>query len=166
MARSRSFQRSGPKRMVQWVGPADQGYVAVASGGATLLASSGFTEKQTVVRVRGNVSVKATTVTADLDIVGAFGMGIVSTEAFTAGIVSIPEPFNDADWGGWFVWRSFNYHLEFISGVGTQFPDWNFEVDSKAMRIAGPNEMLVLVAESQGGAYSIAASVRTLIKLN
>ena len=152
--------------MTQWIGPADQNFVNVASGGATLVSSVLLGEPATVVRVRGQVSIKPTTYAADITIVGAWGMGIVSEEAFNAGVASIPEPFSDADWGGWFVWRNFSFHFEVIDNTGVFLASWDFEVDSKAMRKIGVNEVLVHVAESNLGAYSIAEGVRTLIKLH
>jgi len=103
---------------------------------------------------------------ADVNIIGAFGIGIVSTEAFEAGVGSMPEPFTDADWGGWMVWRSFSYRFDFSSATGVQFPNWSFEVDSKAMRKVGPNDHLVAIAESQGGGFEISTPLRTLLKFS
>ncbi len=160
----RTFAR-GAKRLTTWSGPADQGYVAVASAGATLIASSTFAQPATVVRVRGQVSLQVATA-ADLSIVGAFGMGVVSQEAFNAGVASIPEPFSDGDWGGWFVWRSFSYRWEFSDASGNVAMPWNFEIDSKAMRKIEANEVIVFVAESQSGAFSISTPLRVLIKLH
>jgi len=151
---------------MQWIGPAIQGYQAVASGGATLIGSAPFAEPSTIIRTRGQVSIIPSTAGADLNIVGAFGIGIVTSEALAAGVASVPEPFTDADWGGWYVWRSFSYNLEFSDATGLNFLNWNFEVDSKAMRKITTNESLVLVAESQGGAFSISTPIRTLVKLS
>ncbi len=123
-------------------------------------------EPLTVIRTRGLVSVKPASATADIEIVGALGFGVVSTEAFTAGIASIPEPYTDADWSGWFVWRSFTYDFEFEDASGIAYPDWNFELDSKAMRKFGPNESIVMIAESFSGAFNIAVSPRVLVKLS
>ena len=163
----RSFGRSGgPRRLTQWIGPADQNFVSVASGGGTLVAFGPLTEQTTIVRTRGMVTVRPAAVTVDLTVCGAFGVGIVSDEARVAGIASIPEPFSDADWGGWLVWRSFTYRFEFGTAVGIDFPNWSFEVDSKAMRKVSPNESFVFVAESQSGAYQISAPLRTLVKLS
>ncbi len=166
MARARRVVTRGARRLTQWIGPADQNYVSVASAGATLVASAPFEEQTTVVRARGQVSVIPAAFTTSLNIVGAFGVAIVSTEAFTAGIASIPEPFSDADWGGWFVWRSFSYRFEFDDATGLNFPRWDFEVDSKAMRRISPNETMVLIAESQTGAFQISAPLRVLVKLS
>ncbi len=167
MARRRhGFSRNGRSaRLTQWIGPAAQDYVNVASGGATIIANLPFEEPVTVMRNRGMVSVRLQAYTADLTIAGAFGIGIVSAEAFAAGVASIPEPFNDGDWGGWFVWRSFFQRFEFDSAVDSTFPAaMTLEVDSKGMRKVGSNEVLVQVAESQTGAFALASGLRTLIK--
>ena len=166
MAHPRRVLRTGPRRKMEWVGPANQGYVNVASQGATLLSSFNPTESITLIRTRGMVSLVPQTVTADVDIVGAFGMCIVSQQAFTAGAASVPEPFSDADWGGWFVWRSFAFKFEFATAASVNFPRWDFEIDSKGQRKIGPNDILVAVAESQAGAYSIATPLRQLFKLS
>ncbi len=131
-----------------------------------LLGSAPFEEAATIMRTRGQVSIIPQAVSADVAIAGAFGIGIVSQEAFAAGVASIPEPFSDGDWGGWFVWRAFTYRLEFIDASGTEFPNWTLEIDSKAMRKVSTNEVAVLVAESQAGAFAIATPVRLLVKLS
>ena len=155
-----------PRRKTTWIGPAVQGFVSVASGGATLLNSLINSEPETLVRIRGMVTIAPTVVSADVSIVGAVGMGLVSEEAFAAGIASIPEPFTDADWGGWVMWRSFSYKFEFADATGVNFPNWSFEVDSKAMRKATANERLVTIAESQSGAFDISTPLRALTMLH
>jgi len=167
MARARIHRPSfgsGPRRLTQWVAPANQGFVNVASAGATLISSFAPDEGMTIVRSRGMVSVRATSLASTIDIVGAYGEAIVTNEAFAAGVGSIPEPFTDADWGGWLVWRSFSYSW-LASSADIQTSEV-FEVDSKAMRKIGPNDVLVGIAESQVGAYSISSPVRTLVKLS
>jgi len=163
----RSFGRMtrSPQRLTRWVGPALQGYQTVSSGGALLIGSFPFEEPATIMRTRGQVSVLPAALGADVDIIGAYGIGVVTQEAFAAGVGSIPEPFTDADWGGWYVWRSFSYHFEFATAAAVNFPDWNFEVDSKAMRKVSNNEVLVIIAESQEGAYRLSSPLRTLVKL-
>ncbi len=162
---------AGPRRLTQWVGPAQQEFVAVASAGATLIASfdaeaQGF-PRPTLVRTRGEVSIRASAYNADLNIVGAFGMCVVSDQAFAAGVASVPEPFTDAGWNGWFVWQSFNYVIEHSTDVGKQAPaDRVYQVDSKAMRKIAENETVVLVCESFVGALTISMPVRMLIKLS
>jgi len=166
MSNSRRPFRTGTKRITAWAGIADQGFIAVASAGATLINSLTLGEPGTIVRVRGMVSVNPQALGASVAVVGAVGMGIVSAQAFAAGVGSMPEPFSDAEWGGWLVWRSFGYFLNVTSDIGRLMPDWNFEVDSKAMRKVGENEVLVTIAESQGGAFNISTPLRTLVKFS
>jgi len=166
VARRRFPSHTGSRRVTQWIGPADQGYVSVASGGATLIASTSFEDSTTVVRTRGHTSIQPGSFAADLNVIGAVGMAIVSAEALAAGITSIPEPFNDADWGGWLVWRSFSLHLDVATAAGFDSnAALEFELDSKAMRKITPNEALVIVAESQAGAFDISTPWRVLVKL-
>jgi len=131
-----------------------------------LIGSLPFIEQTTIVRTRGMITVIPQAFTADVNMTGAIGVGIVTDEALAAGVGSMPEPFTDADWGGWYVWRSFSYHLEFADATGLNFPNWSFEIDSKAMRKVSPNESLVIIAESQAGAFSINTPIRTLVKLS
>ncbi len=171
MARSSRFHRDGPKRKTTWVGPPDQNFVAVSSTAKTLVGSfdpeAAGLQMPTIVRSRGLCSVKPTALNADVTITGAFGLAVVSDQAFIAGAGSIPGPYDFADWEGWFVWQSFNYTFEFIDGSGFQGPvDLNIEVDSKAMRKVSSNETIVLMAESQIGAYSISMPLRLLFKLS
>ncbi len=168
MARARrTFAPRQSARLTQWIGPADQGFVNVSSGGSTLLANTSLEEPVTVMRTRGEIALRAQAVSVDLNIVGAFGMCVVSAEAVVAGITAIPTPFTDADWGGWFVWRSFSRRVEFNDATGVNLDAaWHFEIDSKAMRKITPNDVIVLIAESQGGAFTISTPVRMLIKLS
>ena len=168
--RRRPLRTGGPKRQVTWVAPADQGFVSVGGGAKILVAS--FTPfafgmvKPTVVRTRGEVSIKPSAFGVDVDIVGAYGMGVVSDQALAAGVTSIPGPWTDADWDGWFVWRSYSYHLEFTSGTGVRIISEQYTVDSKAMRKVSDNETVVIVAESQAVAFEISMPVRMLLKLS
>jgi len=121
----------------------------------------------TIVRTRGIISIKLTSYAADLDFCGVLGMGIVSDEALAAGAASIPRPFDDADWPGWFVWEPFCSRFEFLDATGTKFPaalSWKF--DSKAMRKVRVNETVVVMVESQSGAFETAVFFRQLYKLS
>ena len=167
---ARGFRRGhqgGHKRLTQWVGPALQDFVSVASGGATLISSIPFDEAATLVRIRGQATIQPGSFAADLNVVGAIGVGFVSTEALNIGVTAIPEPFTDADWGGWALWRAFGLHLDVQSAVGFDAQGAiQLELDSKAMRKGGPSESLVAIAESQAGAFDIALTMRTLVKLS
>jgi len=155
------------RRQTQWISPAVQGYVNVASGGATVIANIPHEDPLTYMRTRGFVGIAPQTMAADLAIVGAFGIGVVTAEAFAAGIASIPEPFTDGDWGGWFVWRSFSSLVQVADATGKLYlaAESGFEVDSKAMRKVSNNEVVVIVAESQQGAFKIFDGTRHLVAL-
>ena len=169
MARARGFVRGrthGPGRLTQWIGPADQNFVNVATGATAIIGSISFEGAQTVVRNRGLLYITPQAFSADVTVVGAVGMAVVSTEAFAAGAASIPSPYRDADWGGWLLWQPYAYFLNFGTDVGSREGTRQYTLDSKSMRKITPNETLVLMAESQVGAVSIGMTIRTLIKLS
>jgi len=141
-------------------------FTAVAAGGATILTSLSFESPGTLIRTRGMVSVFPQAAGADINVVGAFGIGIVSAEALSVGITAIPTPFTDADWGGWMVLQPFAFRLDVTSDIGRLISSLQIEVDSKAMRKVGPNTAAVVVAESLSGALSVADTTRLLLKLH
>ena len=166
MARSSRFTRprGTSKRLTEWSGLADQTGVNVASAGATLISSVSFEDPGTIVRARGSFMWRPQVYNADLSMAGAFGIGLVSSEALAVGITAIPTPFSDSDWGGWMVWQSFSGRMEFRSDAGTRFADSfvEIQIDSKAMRKVEPSTAMVFVAESQSGAMFVAEQVRLL----
>jgi len=168
MPRARRLRAThgGHRRLNEWVGPPEQGFISVATGGSTIISTLNIEEAVTIVRTRGMVSVFPAVFSADLNVVGAFGCGIVSAEALAIGITAVPTPYSDADWPGWFVWESFAFRFEFGSGAEGFMPaSLQIPIDSKGMRKIGSNEAFVCVAESQEGAFSIADTTRQLIKL-
>ena len=160
------FRNDSNRRKTEWSTFDATGYQNVSSGGATVLSGLAFESPGTLVRTRGRMSIKPQTTSADLDIVGAFGIGIVSAEAFGVGVTAVPEPFSDADWGGWMVMEPFAMHFEQVTNVGQLIASWQFEIDSKAMRKVEPNSVAVIVAESLSGAYAIADTTRLLLMLH
>jgi len=156
----------GVRRQTAWSGLPDQAFIAVAAAGATLLSAITFEAPGTIVRSRGQLSVRPTSTTADGEFVGAFGVGLVSREAFDVGITAIPHPYRDADWGGWMVWQPWALRFDSITQAGVLLSSWSFNIDSKAMRKVEPNSAMVFVAESQGGAVSVANTVRILQMLH
>ena len=167
MAR-RTFSRPvvrGKKRAVTWIVGADDGSSSISGNTNTILQSRVIAQDETVVRSRGGFLIRPTVVTADLDIVGALGIAVVSDQAFGAGAASIPGPWTNGSWDEWYVWQPFALHLEFtvddtnfLSGV------W-FPFDSKAMRKSSAGDTQVIMVESQGAAFSIMMGWRQLIKL-
>jgi len=158
------------KRKTVWIGTAIQSDVALASSVSLIVSAFSPVDlgalKPTVVRSRGLFSVWPTAFGADLDFSGAYGLGIVSDEAFVAGQGSIPRPFDDDDWPGWIVHGYFAGHLEFQSGTGIENTIQQHVIDSKAMRKVGPNETLVWMAESHEGAVQVNIQARVLLMLS
>jgi len=169
--RSRGFPSRGKRRAVTWVGQPDQGYTTIGANAKVLIASfdpsAAGLPKPTIVRSRGQVSIRPPVSTStDAAIVGAYGLGIVSDQAFGVGITAIPGPWSRSDWDGWVVWRSFAFMLDFYTGAGVIMASIQQEVDSKGMRKMSDNETLVFVAESQAVSFDISMNIRTLFKLS
>ena len=99
--------------MTQWSQFDQVPVSSVSNTGSTLLSGLAFEIPGTIIRTRGMITIFPTSFGADLNVVGAFGIGLVSAEAFAAGIASVPEPYADSDWGGWMVLQPFAFHLEF-----------------------------------------------------
>ena len=99
---------------------------------------SGEGQKNTLVRIRGMAVVFLTTLTSAGDgFDGALGIGLVSNEAFAAGVASQPGALTDADWDGW-VWHSF-FHVHGVTatvsdGVNANLFMVRIPIDSKAQR--------------------------------
>ncbi len=169
MARPRGSSQSA-KRLTQWVGAADQGTIAIATGSNVVhssFAPSAFDMiRPTVVRTRGTAIFTPTAWSADLEFSGAYGLGVVSDQALAAGAGSIPRPFDDDDWGGWLVHGYYWGDLEFGSATGTHPWPYTVNIDSKAMRKVGVNESLVWMVESQVGAIQAGIHARVLLKLS
>jgi len=154
----------GAKRQSDWINSADQGYVVVGANASVLHQSAAAIGNNTIIRTRGLVSVN-TTSEADTEVVGAYGMGIVTAQAFAAGAASIPGPFTDADWDGWFVHGYWSYRLELAGTAGTLLIDSvEMPIDSKAMRKINGSEVLVVMCESQADACRVAINFRMLLK--
>jgi len=151
---------------MEWVAPADQNFVNVATGASGIIASLTPGESLTVIRNRGLLMITPQSFAADVTLVGAVGICVVSSQAFAAGAASIPGPFTDADWGGWLLWQPYGYFLEFTDGTGLRQADQQYTLDSKSMRKVTPNEVLVQMCESQVGAVSCSMTIRTLLKLS
>ena len=156
-----------PRRRSLWVGYADQGFLAVGAG--LKVAMSNFTlatlDSLTVVRNRGILAVNSTAVAIDQNVVGAYGIGIVTQQAFAAGVASIPGPWTDSDWDGWMVLIPFSFRYDITTDVGRLITTREITIDSKAMRKMEANETLVAMVESQAVAFDVSAPVRTLVKL-
>ena len=162
------FPARSSRRATEWVAPADQGFINVGAGAKVIhqtfaIDTSQFAPGATIVRTRGMLSVKLQSYAADLDVVGAMGMTVVSDEAVAAGVASIPGPWGAADWEGWFVWEAFGFHFEATAGVDVM-GSIQIPFDSKAMRKVSSGQTVVVLVESQQFAFSTAVMFRQLYK--
>ncbi len=138
---------------------------AVVGNTNTIVQSFAVTENFTVARVRGMMSIALSAYSADISLVGAMGMAIVSDQAFAAGAASIPGPWTDIGWDGWFVWVPFAWEFAFTTDIDRLIGSVQVDIDSKAMRKIKIGDTLVVMAESSSAAFKIGMSFRILQKL-
>ena len=98
--------------------------------------------------------------------IGAWGMGIVSAQAFVAGAASIPGPYTDVEWDGWFAHGFWGFRQTAAGTVGNLVVNSQFmEIDNKAMRKINDTDVMVVMAESQADAARVSIQFRMLVKL-
>jgi len=170
------------RRGTSWVGGAGTGaafdntsfgseQTIHASGrvAATGAMSSGF-DGQTIVRIRGVLRLRLSTVTAGGDgYAGAIGMCVVSSDALAIGVTAVPDPFLGANEDCW------KWH-RFISLYGTETTPsdgyggvQDIEIDSKAMRKFDEGQSLVMVSrwvEVGTAVIGWSAMTRVLLKVS
>jgi len=100
--------------------------------------------EETVVRVRGMMTVITDQAAAGEPQVGAFGMIRVTDRAIAAGATSIPGPMTDGDDDGWFVWTPFAQ----IQQSSTTGSNNSILIDSKAQRIVREGQQLAVMVET------------------
>ena len=179
---NRGFAVRTPRRKSSWEqGSGGTGQVAFTGSSTSILGlGAGAAEDGlTLVRTRGQLTVSLNAAAAVGEgFSGAFGIGIVTDQAFAAGVASMPAPITDIDWNGWLYHHFFDlFSNTAISGGAAVDEDFGnviagvqrIEVDSKAMRKIGLNEVIfaVLQVVEQGTATMRAAfNSRILIKLS
>ena len=138
----------GSDRTVRWPG-------TIVDFGSASISGNGFgitVEKLTIVRVRGSVQVRLTTAAAaDTFVLFAFGLIVVSENAFGIGPTAMPDPFVDIS-DDWIVHR---YGTVFGLVAGDPPADsvesmQRFEIDSKAQRKMRVTEVLAWVFSGDG----------------
>ena len=161
MARGQTVVRAR-RRRTHWTEFIGQQVVLSASV-PTLLGSIGADhDGEMLIRTRGLLSLTLITAAAVGDgYVGAFGMGVVTTAAATAGVGSIPTSLTEAGWDGWFLHQYFDIR----SGIGAGGPVLlQYALDSKAMRKISEDESIIMALEIvETGDASISVVSRTRI---
>ncbi len=100
--------------------------------------------EETVMRTRGMYSWRSDQTAAAEAVAGAFGLILVSEDAFAAGAASIPGPLSDINNDGWFVWQPMLFHFR----VGDDASETVDSFDSKAKRIVRPGSRIAVMAEN------------------
>jgi len=165
----RSFKR-GPRRAVDWSASAIISTVTSLAGSSAAL-SQVFTPivgGETLIRTRGLFSYASDQLAATENIVGAFGISVVSEQAATVGITAVPHPATDAAWGGWLYHTYFAARFGFLSSIGFEHDVLNhIVIDSKAMRKVDEDDRLVIVVENTSSTGMIFMdNVRLLSKIH
>ncbi len=132
MAHRRTFRRSFQKpKALSWT--AINVKASTAASLVPILVFSITADAETVItRVRGMVSM-----VGDPGEQSAFGMCVVSTQAFAIGATAIPGPISNADSDLWFVHQYEAYQ-------GTPNPAIPRTIDSKAKRIIHSDDQVVV----------------------
>ena len=111
----------------QFVGSA----IALAAGASRL----------TVIRIRGYFNIILSLATSAKDgMTGAFGIGLATTAAVTAGIASVPTPITEQNSDNWLYWQAFSVKgaQAYAAGAAPGLEQMNtfkeFIIDSKAQR--------------------------------
>jgi len=159
---------------VAWgVGPGGQTAQQFAASVSTILGNGVILSTETevtIVRLRGAFSAYLRSATAaDNGFHCALGVGIASEDAFAVGVTALPNPLDDADWPGWFYHRFFDIHASGAFAGDQPGGSVAFEVDSKAMRKMGENEIVfanLQVIEDSAATMTVWFDSRLLAKLH
>ena len=178
--RSRGFHRGRqiPRRLISWeLGPGGTAPTVINSTVAIFLGSalSSSEDGLTVVRIRGELLVYMLLATTSNDgFSGAFGIGLASEAAVTAGAASVPTPITESSADMWLYHRFFSVKspVAFASGAAQDGPSlatsFRLEVDSKAMRKLIQEDALyamIEVAEVGTASIEVHFDSRILVKL-
>jgi len=164
MARPRGFPRglarTSQRRLTSWE-EGTGGIVATVfttSGSAFLGSAVAPTvDGLTLVRTRGQWSGYLESASAARSgYTGAFGIGVATTAAVTAGVASVPTPITEQSWDGWLYWSSLVLTASsVIDGsaaadhdlVNPTMAAFREMIDSKAMRKLKEEDSLYAVVE-------------------
>jgi len=141
-----------PRRRKSWFAMPSQTSNLTSSGTQIVSGSLNFAESgQTILRSQVDVLFRftqgATFAASDAAKI-AFGLAVVSTDAFEAGSGSMPDPAGEAEYS-WLYWRE----IHMTTGEGTaMLPDAITQVfrdrwDTKAMRKIQARQSMVWVAQ-------------------
>ena len=174
MARRRQFRGGSLRRRTGWDdGPGFISNLGTVTSTSVAIVGSGLSvleDGNTIIRTRGMLQLILTAADAPLSgFRGAFGICIVSEDAFAVGVTAVPDPVDDAEWDGWF-WHQFYSLMQPITfaAQSTASSVLTLEIDSKAMRKIRATDVVILVGEhieSGTASMTVVAGTRLLFKL-
>ena len=164
-----------PSRREKSWEPGPQGRVLISGTTATLIGSGAqaLQDGLTLLRIRGSLFARlASAAAAGEFMFGAVGIGKVESNAFGAGIASVPSPITDLDWDGWLWWDFLSFEsvtdAEALNRGG--IAGWRVPIDTKAMRKLDLGDVIYAAVEmrTESGALtaSIALDCRMLVALS
>ncbi len=167
--RSRSFARF-PRKVsnYEWTSLISNVVINVPAATKVILGSFVLTgsEDVTLMRFRGMLNVITDATASELQ-VGAFGMMLVSAQAFAAGAASIPGPSTDG-FQDWPVWMPIMQQSFVLSSAGFETNGGTRDViDSKAQRKMQIGQTLAVMAENihASQAFNVSFALRILSRL-
>ena len=163
---ARSFRNprarsSRPNRA--WAGVASTGYTTIAPSAKVLIGSfilSNTNIDETILRNVGIVSVTSDQQAASEDILGAFGLIVVTDIALAAGVASVPGPVSDIEDDGWMVYVPIAQSMAFQDATGVNYDfATQYAFDSKAKRRFQEGQVVALVAENASASFGFQLAV-------
>jgi len=172
-SRGSRFQRArgSVRRQTEWsIGPS--GSIVLNVAGATLFptGAQSIEDAETIVRTRGEVN-------CAIDVSGAllegfdevaFGICVVSENAFGVGVTAVPSPISDKPWGGWlWYWTGSIFTVATVPTDAEGCAVVRIPIDSKAMRKIKRTDIMIGVAEAlvETGTVQITCKMNTRVLL-
>ena len=147
MARGRVLTRPGKKIDYKQWSATPSIRLGVTTDTTVVGGSIGFTFPATILRARGSIVATLEAPIAAGDMAKfTFGLGIISTDSFTAG-TSVPDPAGEPDYP-WLWWTEFALTTE-VATINDSFGlhSHRVEVDTKAMRRVKPGQSLAWILQ-------------------
>ena len=154
------------RRVSQWTATAPETAIIALAAATAVIDSTFVTDPnnpETIVRIRGLLTVQSDQNAATETPFGALGVAIISDQAAAAGVASVPTPYAEADSDFWMLHQFWAAPVRVATAVGFQKVDTQYLIDSKAMRKITPDQTLVIVMEN--GSASAAVQYRLDLRL-
>ena len=136
-----------PRKEKQWI--AIPSFIQQMTADGTFVTSSRpFTSVQTVMRMLGEYTIAPDAATVAQDMVKiAVAIGKVSTDAFTAGAASLPDPAGEAEYP-WLYWAEHSFFFGSTSADPNMVSSsLRHTFDIRSMRKFRPGESIVFVTQ-------------------